>query len=63
MDILNTINIKRKAGKKMLAVLIDPDKTSPADCVKIAGLATEAEVDLFFVGSSILTSDSFEACP
>lgn len=62
MDILNTINIKRKAGKKMLAVLIDPDKTSPADCVKIAGLATEAEVDLFFVGSSILTSDSFEAC-
>ena len=46
----------------MLAVLIDPDKSSPAECIKIAEIATEAEVDLFFVGSSILMNDSFESC-
>lgn len=45
----------------MLAVLIDPDKSSPADCIKLAEMGTEAEVDLFFVGSSILMSDSFES--
>lgn len=45
----------------MLAVLIDPDKSSPADCIKLAEMGMEAEVDLFFVGSSILMSDSFES--
>jgi putative glycerol-1-phosphate prenyltransferase len=62
MNVFHSIIEKRKAGKKMLAVLIDPDKSSPADCIKIAEIATEAEVDLFFIGSSILMSDSFESC-
>ena len=46
----------------MLAVLVDPDKSSPADCIKIAEIGTEAEVDFFFVGSSILMTESFESC-
>ncbi|MBK8363049.1 MAG: geranylgeranylglyceryl/heptaprenylglyceryl phosphate synthase [Bacteroidetes bacterium] len=62
MNIYNSILEKRKAGKKMLAVLVDPDKSSPADCIKIAGIATNAEVDFFFVGSSILLTESFESC-
>ncbi len=62
MNVYNSILEKRKAGKKMLAVLVDPDKSSPADCVKIANIASEAEVDFFFVGSSILMSESFDSC-
>lgn len=45
----------------MLAVLVDPDKTSPADCIELGTRATEAGVDFFFVGSSILTSGSVES--
>ncbi len=62
MNILPTILENCKAGKKMLAVLIDPDRSSLADCVRFAEIGIEAGVDFFFVGSSILTTDSFEAC-
>lgn len=62
MNIYTSILEKRKAGKKMLAVLVDPDKSSPADCIKIAEIGTEAGIDFFFVGSSILMTDSFESC-
>ena len=46
----------------MLAVLIDPDKLTIADCNTIADKAIEARVDFFFIGSSIITGNNFEQC-
>ncbi len=62
MNILTDILQKKQAGKKMLAVLIDPDKSSPAECIRLVETAVKSDVDYFFVGSSILMTDSFEAC-
>ena len=48
--------------EKQLAVLVDPDKQSDSDHEKIARLAQKAGVDFFFVGGSLLTSDSLYHC-
>jgi phosphoglycerol geranylgeranyltransferase len=47
---------------KQLAVLVDPDKQSEDEHKKIARLAQDAGVDFFFVGGSLLTSDSLYRC-
>lgn len=43
-------------GKRMLAVLIDPDKVNELHLDIICRNCNEAEVDFFFVGGSLLTS-------
>jgi len=48
--------------RKKLAVLIDPDKPSDAQVRSIVAQANEADVDFFFVGGSLLTTDSLEHC-
>ncbi|UBM62387.1 geranylgeranylglyceryl/heptaprenylglyceryl phosphate synthase [Candidatus Sulfidibacterium hydrothermale] len=48
--------------KKQLAVLVDPDKQSDDEHQKIARLGQDAGVDFFFVGGSLLTSDSLYHC-
>ncbi len=48
--------------KKQLAVLVDPDKQSDNQHEKIAKLAQKAGIDFFFVGGSLLTSDSLFHC-
>ena len=45
-----------------MAVLVDPDKQSDGEHEKIARLAKDAGVDFFFVGGSLLTSDSLFHC-
>ncbi len=60
--IYSKINEQRKAGRKGLAVLIDPDKTSPEQCVEIAFEAATCGVDYFFIGSSILTQNRLRDC-
>ena len=40
----------------------DSDKTSLAQCEKLATQALDAAVDYFFVGSSILTHGDLDAC-
>ncbi len=45
-----------------MAVLVDPDKQSDGEHEKIARLAQDAGVDFFFVGGSLLTSDSLFHC-
>lgn len=62
MNIYQAITEKKKEGKKQFAVLIDPDKPSDDDLKKIAQIATESKVDYFFVGGSLLTNDSLDAC-
>ena len=49
------------SGKKM-AVLIDPDKLDEKGARDIALRCVQADVDLLFVGGSLLTNDSLDAC-
>ena len=44
--------------KKQLAVLIDPDKLSEEKLIKTANVSEEAGLPFFFVGGSLLTSDT-----
>lgn len=46
----------RHHGKRMLAVLIDPDKVNELHLDRICHNCNEAGVDFFFVGGSLLTS-------
>lgn len=48
----------RRGGDKLLALLIDPDKQSPAVAAEVARQAATAQVDLLLVGGSFLTRDS-----
>lgn len=57
MDIYSFIRKTAGDGKKLFAVLIDPDKHTPASLKKIKTLSVKAGVDLFFFGGSLLTND------
>jgi phosphoglycerol geranylgeranyltransferase len=46
-------------GRKLFAVLIDPDKFGSDDLLR---LAEESGVDLLLIGGSILTNGNFEKC-
>jgi putative glycerol-1-phosphate prenyltransferase len=57
-DILN----RSKAGQKQFAVLVDPDKLSLRDVDNLAQIASEAGVDYFFVGGSLLINNQLDSC-
>lgn len=58
-SILNTIQQKREAGQKSIAVLIDPDKVEHSDVLKnIIDIANENYVSYFFVGGSLITNET-----
>lgn len=48
--------------RKKLAVLIDPDKPSDAQILSMVASANAADVDFFFVGGSLLVTDSLDHC-
>ena len=48
--------------RKKLAVLVDPDKPSDAQILSIVDKAKAADVDFFFVGGSLLVTDSLDHC-
>lgn len=48
--------------RKKLAVLIDPDKPTDAQILSMVEKANAADVDFFFVGGSLLVTDSLEHC-
>jgi putative glycerol-1-phosphate prenyltransferase len=57
MSILKNLYEKHTAGKKSMAVLIDPDKvTDDAQLRYLVNLASESCVDYFFVGGSLITT-------
>lgn len=57
MKILNTLQEQHLAGKKSIAVLVDPDKIDdPARLNNLLLLASENCVDYFFVGGSLITT-------
>ena len=62
MKIYSDILLKCISGKKMIAVLVDPDRLNIDECDHIANKSVESGVDLLFVGSSLITSDNFENC-
>ena len=49
-------------SRKKLAVLIDPDKPTDAQIISIIDKAKAADVDFFFVGGSLLVTDSLDHC-
>ncbi|MTI21941.1 geranylgeranylglyceryl/heptaprenylglyceryl phosphate synthase [Fulvivirga sp. RKSG066] len=57
--ILETLNERRKAGRKSLSVLIDPDKIEDVSSLtKLIQIANESYVDFFFVGGSLITNSN-----
>lgn len=49
-------------GKKQLAVLIDPDKVSSENIIKIIELCNNSKVDFIFAGGSLIEGNGFESC-
>jgi phosphoglycerol geranylgeranyltransferase len=62
LPVYQSLAEKKKAGKKSFAVLVDPDKVSPASLKEIIDLALTARVDYFFVGGSLVISDNLDDC-
>ena len=62
MNIYNEIVANKKIGKKSFALLIDPDKQNENQLLSIIEKAKKANTDYFFVGGSLLTNDSLDAC-
>lgn len=60
--ILDQIIEKTNLGQKQLAVLVDPDKSENAHLTKLAAMANEAKVDLFFVGGSLMVGNDMDRC-
>ena len=52
----------KKEGKKLFAILIDPDKQNNEELSSIINKANNNKVDFFFVGGSLLTNDSLNSC-
>ncbi len=62
MNIYQSIIDKKANGQKQFAVLIDPDKPTEQEILRIAELSLAANVDYFFVGGSLLTNNHLENC-
>lgn len=62
MNVYEQIIAKKKAGKKQLAVLVDPDKADGDDLKRLGELSMKAGVDYFFAGGSLLTTGNIFDC-
>ncbi|HOW30539.1 MAG TPA: geranylgeranylglyceryl/heptaprenylglyceryl phosphate synthase [Bacteroidales bacterium] len=62
MSIYSTILEKTAQGGKQLAVLVDPDKLSLNEIGRLSLKASNAGVDYFFVGGSLLVNNQLDAC-
>jgi phosphoglycerol geranylgeranyltransferase len=51
---------KKDQAQKSIAVLVDPDKTTPSGADNLCKLALDAKVDYFFVGGSLVVSDRLD---
>ena len=59
-DIYTHILQSKKEGKKLFAILIDPDKQDKTKLSSVIKQANKNKVDFFFVGGSLLTNDSLD---
>src|SRR5436190_15221160 len=62
MKVYEKIVTARSKGKKLFAVLFDPDKLSGRKLLETAAACEHAGVDFAFVGSSLLTRDNLDSC-
>lgn len=62
MSIISKIYHQCLSGKKQLAILADPDKSTYASLKVLAELASEAQADYIFIGGSLLTHDNLTFC-
>lgn len=62
MPVYQSLLEKKQNGKKSFAVLVDPDKVSSASLNNLICLATDAKVDYFFVGGSLVITDHLDEC-
>ena len=62
MSIYKNILEKTSQGKKLFAILIDPDKQRNSDLLSTIQKANSANVDCFFVGGSLLLNDNLGKC-
>ena len=53
---------RKNHGKKSFTVLIDPDKVDLNKTEQLVSLAMEAKVDYFFVGGSLVISNTLDDC-
>lgn len=61
-NIYNHILQSKREGKKLFAILIDPDKQNSERLSTIINEANNNKIDFFFVGGSLLTNDSLDSC-
>jgi putative glycerol-1-phosphate prenyltransferase len=52
----------KRAGKKKLAVLIDPDEVRLGKMDQILEISKRAKVDYFFIGGSLIVNNQLDAC-
>jgi phosphoglycerol geranylgeranyltransferase len=62
MNIYNKILKSKQKSEKLFAILIDPDKQNNKSLKDIIAKSKKENVDFFFVGGSLLTNDSLDAC-
>ncbi len=62
MNVYRNICISAKENRKQLAILIDPDKTTPEQAAPIARKCDDLKVDYIFVGSSLLLDNELDSC-
>ena len=62
MDLYNSILVNKNQGKKLFAILIDPDKQKNSDLLLIIKNANKSKVNYFFVGGSLLINDNLNDC-
>ena len=59
---MSVYNRLSDTSKKKFVVLIDPDKPTNEQIVEIVKKSVKVGVDFFFVGGSLLTTDSLDNC-
>lgn len=62
MSIYNDILERKNRGRKSFAILVDPDKQKKDALLRTIEIAKNAKADYFFVGGSLLSNDSLDAC-
>ena len=61
-DIYKNILHCKKIGKKLFAILIDPDKVNNKSLNLIIKQANQNNIDYFFVGGSLLSQNKLDEC-
>ena len=59
---MNLYNRLSDTSKKKFVVLIDPDKPTDEQIIDIVEKSKNVGVDFFFVGGSLLLTDSLDHC-